>query len=85
MSSTSPNQQDSTTTNEGKASGIEKASPNPLLRRDSLEKHLQTRPEAQDLKDRHILLDTTSAPALQARQAELERQRITDNLKKVCL
>lgn len=40
------------------------------------------RPEEQSLKDRHILLDTTAAPALQARQAELERQRITDNLKK---
>lgn len=53
-----------------------------LERRNSLEKHLQHRPEEQDLKDRHILLDTTAAPALQARQAELERQRITDNLKK---
>lgn len=53
-----------------------------LERRDSLEKHLQMRPEAEDLKNRHILLDTTAAPALQARQAELERQRITDNLKK---
>ena len=44
--------------------------------------HSKTRPEEQDLKNRHILLDTTAAPALQARQAELERQRITDNLKK---
>ena len=42
----------------------------------------QHRPEEQDLKNRHILLDTTAAPALQARQQELERQRITDNLKK---
>jgi len=56
---------------------------NALERRNSLEKHLQTRPEEQDLKNRHILLDTTAAPALQAKQAELERQRITDNLKKV--
>lgn len=31
-------------------------------RRDSLEKHLQTRPAEQDLKDRHILLDTNLAP-----------------------
>ncbi len=54
----------------------------PLERRTSLEKHLQHRPEEQSLKDRHILLDTTAAPALQAKQAELERQRITDNLKK---
>ena len=48
-----------------------------LERRNSLEKHLQTRPEEQDLKNRHILLDTTAAPALQAKQAGLERQRIT--------
>ncbi|KAK3647199.1 hypothetical protein LTR22_013860 [Elasticomyces elasticus] len=50
--------------------------------RNALEKALQTRSEEQQLKDRHILLDTTAAPALQAKQAELERQRITDNLKK---
>ncbi|KAL6712328.1 hypothetical protein ACN47E_000205 [Coniothyrium glycines] len=53
-----------------------------LERRNSLEKHLQHRPEPQDLKDRHILLDTTAAPALQAKALELERQRATDNLKK---
>jgi hypothetical protein len=34
----------------------------PLERRNSLEKHLQMRPEAQDLKNRNILLDTTAAP-----------------------
>lgn len=34
----------------------------PLERRNSLEKHLQHRPEAQDLKNRHILLDTNAAP-----------------------
>lgn len=33
-----------------------------VLRHNSLEKHLQHRPEAQDLKNRHILLDTTTAP-----------------------
>jgi hypothetical protein len=31
-------------------------------RRNSLEKHLQHRPEPQDLKNRHILLDTATAP-----------------------
>jgi hypothetical protein len=31
-------------------------------RRNSLEKHLQQRPEAQDLKNRNILLDTNAAP-----------------------
>ncbi|KAF2110019.1 hypothetical protein BDV96DRAFT_501670 [Lophiotrema nucula] len=53
-----------------------------IERRNSLEKHLQHRPEAQDLKNRHILLDTSTAPALQAKALELERQRATDNLKK---
>ena len=51
-------------------------------RRDSLEKHLASRPAEQDLKDRHILLDTTAAPALQAKQAELERSRVSDSLRK---
>jgi hypothetical protein len=38
-------------------------SPIPLKeRRDSLEKHLQTRPDMEDLKNRHILLDTKAAP-----------------------
>ena len=70
----------------------------PVERRNSLEKHLQTRPDPQDLKDRHILLDTNAAPcvifldslhtelslrrSLQAAAQELERQRATDNLKK---
>ncbi|PVH94955.1 hypothetical protein DM02DRAFT_618255 [Periconia macrospinosa] len=53
-----------------------------LDRRNSLEKHLQHRPDVQDLKNRHILLDTSTAPALQAKALELERQRATDNLKK---
>lgn len=54
-----------------------------LERRDSLEKHLQNRPDEQDLKDRHILLESSAAPALQAKAAELERQRVRDDLKKV--
>lgn len=32
------------------------------VRQNSLEKHLQHRPEQQQLKDRHILLDTNAAP-----------------------
>ncbi|KAI4145304.1 MAG: hypothetical protein L6R39_003847 [Caloplaca ligustica] len=54
----------------------------PIERRNSLEKHLQTRPDPKDLKDRHILLDTNAAPALQSAAQELERQRATDSLKK---
>jgi hypothetical protein len=34
----------------------------PHERRNSLEKHLQTRPDMQDLKNRHILLNTNVAP-----------------------
>ena len=67
------------------ASYVDQSPIDKLERRNSLEKHLALRPEEQDLKNRHILLDTTAAPALQAKQAELERQRITDNLKKVYL
>ncbi|CEJ55013.1 RPEL repeat protein [Penicillium brasilianum] len=54
----------------------------PHERRNSLEKHLQTRPDMQDLKNRHILLNTNVAPSLQSAQQELDRQRATDNLKK---
>jgi len=51
-------------------------------RRNSLEKHLQTRPDTKDLKNRNILLDTTAAPSLQSAALELERQRAADSLKK---
>ncbi|MCJ1224774.1 hypothetical protein MMC12_001419 [Toensbergia leucococca] len=61
---------------------IDESPISPLERRNSLEKHLQTRPEPKDLKDRHILLDTNAAPALQSAAQDLERQRATDNLKK---
>jgi len=43
-------------------SSVDEASLSPIERQESLEKHLQTRPEAKDLKDRHILLDTNAAP-----------------------
>jgi hypothetical protein len=42
--------------------GVDETPISPLERRNSLEKHLQHRPDAQDLKNRHILLDTTAAP-----------------------
>ncbi|CEL06603.1 hypothetical protein BJX68DRAFT_149123 [Aspergillus pseudodeflectus] len=54
----------------------------PIERRDSLEKHLLTRPDPQDLKDRHILLDTNVAPSIQAARQKLDRQRASDSLKK---
>lgn len=34
----------------------------PIERQESLEKHLQMRPDAQDLKNRNILRDTNAAP-----------------------
>jgi len=71
-----------TTQDDAQIVGIDQSSPSKSERQSSLEKHLHNRPEAQDLKERHILLDTTAASTLQARQAELERQMITDNLKK---
>lgn len=64
-------------------SGIDQTPISPTIeRRNSLENHLKCRPEAQDLKDRHILLDTNAAPSLQARQQELARQQASDSLKK---
>lgn len=41
---------------------VEEGSISPIERRDSLEKHLQHRPAPQDLKEKHILLDTAAAP-----------------------
>jgi hypothetical protein len=70
------------TTSSQDDTGIDISPISPADRRNSLEKHLQTRPEEQDLKNRHILLDTNAAPSLQAKALELERQRATDNLKK---
>jgi hypothetical protein len=36
--------------------------PTSHARQNSLEKHLQHRPDPKDLKERHILLDTNAAP-----------------------
>ncbi|KAF4631467.1 hypothetical protein G7Y89_g6660 [Cudoniella acicularis] len=56
--------------------------PSSHVRQNSLEKHLQHRPDPKELKERHILLDTNAAPSLQQTAMELERQRATDSLKK---
>lgn len=62
---------------------VDNASISPTREREEfLSKRLANRPDAQDLKNRNILRDTTAAPALQSAQQELERQKITDNLKK---
>jgi hypothetical protein len=44
------------------ASSVDETPISPIQRRDSLEKHLQHRPNAQDLKNRNILLNTNAAP-----------------------
>lgn len=47
---------------ESKDTGVDTRPISPIERRNSLEKHLQHRPDPQDLKNRHILLDTNAAP-----------------------
>ena len=47
---------------EVKETRVDETHISPIERRNSLEKHLQTRPDPKDLKDRHILLDTNAAP-----------------------
>ncbi|KAG5295422.1 RPEL repeat protein [Histoplasma ohiense] len=64
------------------SSGVDTSPISPVERRNSLEKYLQHRPGQQDLKERHILLDTNVAPSLQAAQQELARQKAADSLKK---
>jgi len=51
-------------------------------RRNSLERHLQHRPDVQELREKHILLNTKAAPSLQAAAYDLQRHWATDNLKK---
>jgi len=63
-------------------SSVDESPISPIERRNSLEKHLQTRPDPQDLKNRNILHATNAAPALQSAALELERQRAADNLRK---
>ena len=43
-------------------SSIDETPLSPIERQESLEKHLQMRPDAQDLKNRNILRDTNAAP-----------------------
>ncbi|THY49108.1 RPEL repeat protein [Aureobasidium pullulans] len=57
-------------------------SPISLERRNSLEKAMQNRPEVHELREKHILLNTNAAPALQAQQQELQRHKLTDSLNK---
>lgn len=42
--------------------GVDETPLSPIERQESLEKHLQMRPDAQDLKNRNILPQTNAAP-----------------------
>ncbi|KAG8533065.1 uncharacterized protein KY384_001848 [Bacidia gigantensis] len=68
--------------NDEPRSTVDESSISPIERRNSLEKHLQTRPDPKDLKDRNILPQSNAAPALQQAQLELERNQATDALRK---
>lgn len=48
------------------ADGINTSKINSIERQNSLDQHLQNRPDKQDLKNRHILLDTNAAPYVEA-------------------
>ncbi|EHK99572.1 hypothetical protein M7I_4538 [Glarea lozoyensis 74030] len=50
------------------------------VRQNSLEKHLQHRPDPQELKDRHILLDTNAAPATDSLKKGLENRPHREDL-----
>ncbi|KAL9131678.1 MAG: hypothetical protein Q9175_006702 [Cornicularia normoerica] len=47
---------------ENAAPSVDETPLSPIERQESLEKHLQMRPDAQDLKNRNILRDTNAAP-----------------------
>ncbi|KAI1761153.1 hypothetical protein GGR53DRAFT_506521 [Hypoxylon sp. FL1150] len=49
-------------------------------RRNSLEQHLQHRPERSELVDKNILPASTAAPGLQEKQKELEKHMRADSL-----
>ncbi|ERS99593.1 RPEL repeat protein [Sporothrix schenckii 1099-18] len=50
------------------------------VRRDSLEQHLQNRPNREELVQKNILPDSTAAPGLQAHQKQLEKSMRADSL-----
>ncbi|KAI5457937.1 hypothetical protein BGZ63DRAFT_427239 [Mariannaea sp. PMI_226] len=49
-------------------------------RKNSLESHLQNRPERSELVDKNILPASTAAPGLQAHQKELKKHMLEDKL-----
>jgi hypothetical protein len=51
-----------------------------VARKNSLEAHLQSRPERSELVEKNILPESTAAPGLQAQQKELKRHMLEDQL-----
>ncbi|CAK7262692.1 hypothetical protein SEPCBS119000_000113 [Sporothrix epigloea] len=54
--------------------------PDNPVRRNSLEQHLQNRPNRDELVQRNILPESTAAPSLQAQQKQLEKSMRADSL-----
>jgi len=52
----------------------------PQSPQEKLERFFDSRPTTEELKQRNILKDSKVAPALQSKQAELERKRLEDEL-----
>lgn len=48
----------------------------PIERQQSLEKHLQMRPDVQDLKDKNILKDTNAAPYISSSKCCFVRSKV---------
>ncbi|CAK7565905.1 MAG: hypothetical protein SEPTF4163_003835 [Sporothrix epigloea] len=61
-------------------SRISPVHPSNPVRRNSLEQHLQNRPNRSDLVQKNILPESTAAPSLQAQQMQLEKSMRADSL-----
>ncbi|KAK9423741.1 putative rpel repeat protein [Seiridium unicorne] len=65
---------------DNKTPAVDETPISPVKRRDSLEQHLQHRPERSELVAKNILPDSTAAPGLQEKQKELEKHMRADSL-----
>lgn len=67
-------------TNEQHPAGVDNAPISPIERKNSLEAHLQHRPERAELIEKNILPASNAAPGLQAHQKELQKHMLEDKL-----
>ena len=63
-----------------RTSSVDEGSISPVERRNSLEHHLQNRPQRAELVEKNILPASTAAPGIQANQRELEKSMRADTL-----